>query len=97
MTYSAYNTAILSLQNARANLEAANETLKVNRARFTVGLTDITSIVQSMQLLGQASESYSNSLLQYNNSVVELYRYSAEWPEAVVTPLAEKVKQLKQD
>lgn len=95
--YAAYNTSILSLQNARANLDAANKTIEVNRARFTVGLADITSIVQSMQLLGQASEAYCNSLLQYNNAVAELYRYSAEWPKGVATPLAEKINQLKQD
>lgn len=96
-SYAAYQTAILSLQNAKSNLEAANKTIEVNRARFSVGLADITSIVQSMQLLGQASEAYSQSLLQYNNAVAELYRYSAKWPEGVTTPLSEKVNKLKQD
>ena len=96
-TYAAYQTAALSLQNAKANLDAANKTIKVNRARFSVGLADITSIVQSMQLLGQASEAYSNSLLQYNTAVAELYRYSAKWPESVVPALQKKVKTLKQE
>ena len=89
--------ALLSLENAKANLHAANNTIAVNRARFGVGLADITSLVQSMQLLGSASEAYSSTLLQYNNAVAELYRYSAKWPEGVAIPLAEKVDQLRND
>lgn len=96
-TYAAYQTAILSLQNAKANLDAANKTVEVNQARFSVGLADITSIVQSMQLLGQASETYSNSLLKYNNSVAELYRYSAKWPENVLPILRQKVNMMKRE
>jgi len=96
-TYAVYQTAILSLQNAKANLDAANKTIEVNQARFSVGLADITSIVQSMQLLGQASEAYSNSLLKYNNSVAELYRYSAKWPENVLPILRQKANMIKRD
>jgi hypothetical protein len=50
-----------------------------------------------MQLLGSASEGYSASLLQYNNAVAELYRYSAKWPEGVARPLAEKIDKLRYD
>lgn len=96
-SYVTYQMALLSLENAKANLHAANNTIAVNRARFGVGLADITSLVQSMQLLGSASEAYSSTLLQYNNAVAELYRYSAKWPEGVAIPLAEKVDQLRND
>lgn len=96
-SYVTYQMALLSLENAKANLDAANNTIAVNRSRFGVGLADITSLVQSMQLLGSASEAYSASLLQYNNAVAELYRYSAKWPEGVARPLAEKIDKLRYD
>ena len=96
-TFAAYQTAILGLQNAKANLDAANKTIQVNQARFSVGLAEITAIVQSMQLLGQASEAYSNSLLRYNTSVAELYRYSAKWPDNMEPILKQKVNRLKLD
>jgi outer membrane protein TolC len=96
-TYASYQTSILSLQNAKANLDAANMSIEVNQARFGVGLTEVTSLVQSMQLLGQASEAYSNSILQYNNSVAELYRYSSKWPDNIESVLAKKVNMMKLD
>ncbi|NCU76788.1 MAG: TolC family protein [Synechococcaceae bacterium WB7_1C_051] len=82
-TYSTYEMSQLSLESANANLLAANNTLKANRARFNIGLADITSLVQSMQLLGQAEEAQISALQSYNQSVAELYRYSARWPSGI--------------
>ena len=93
--FASYKTAILSLETAKLNLDAANKTIQVNRARFSVGLADITSLVQSMQLLGQASEAYSNSLLQYNNAIAELYRYSAQWPTGMRQVINNRKESLK--
>ena len=50
------------------------------RARYAIGLGDITTIVQTIDQLGTASVSLSDSILSYNNSVAQLYRYSATWP-----------------
>jgi hypothetical protein len=36
-----------------------------------------------MQLLGQAEEAQISALQSYNNSVAELYRYSARWPNGI--------------
>jgi len=82
-TFSTYEISQLALESAKANLLAANNTLKANRARFNIGLADITSLVQSMQLLGQAEEAQISALQSYNQSVAELYRYSARWPNGI--------------
>jgi outer membrane protein TolC len=85
----------LSLESAKANLLAANNTLKANRARFNIGLADITSLVQSMQLLGQAEEAQISALQTFNQSVAELYRYSARWPKNI-SLLVEQQKKILQ-
>jgi outer membrane protein TolC len=94
-TYSTYEISQLALESAKANLLAANNTLKANRARFNIGLADITSLVQSMQLLGQAEEAQISALQSYNQSVAELYRYSARWPNGI-NLLVEQQKRILQ-
>ena len=94
-TYSTYEISQLALESAKANLLAANNTLKANRARFNIGLADITSLVQSMQLLGQAEEAQISALQSYNQSVAELYRYSARWPNGI-SLLVEQQKRVLQ-
>ena len=93
--YSIYKTSAFALQNAHLNLSASTNSIKVNKSRFSVGLGDITSIVQSMQLLGEATSQYNQAILDHNTSVAELYRYSATWPEsteAIVLQTADKLR-----
>lgn len=93
--YSIYKTSALALQNAYLNLSVSTNSIKVNKSRFSVGLGDITSIVQSMQLLGEATRQYNQAILGHNTSVAELYRYSATWPEhteSIVLQTADKLK-----
>lgn len=93
--YSIYTTSALALQNAHLNLSASTNSIKVNKSRFSVGLGDITSIVQSMQLLGQATRQYNQAILDHNTSVAELFRYSATWPgqtESIVLQTADNLR-----
>lgn len=93
--YSIYKTSAFALHNAHLNLSASTNSIKVNKSRFSVGLGDITSIVQSMQLLGEATRQYNQAILDHNTSVAELYRYSATWPaqtESIVLQTADKLK-----
>ena len=92
--YSIYTTSAFALHNAHLNLSASTNSIKVNKSRFSVGLGDITSIVQSMQLLGEATRQYNQAILNHNTSVAELYRYSATWPdqtESIVLQTADKL------
>ena len=95
--YSIYTTSALALQNAHLNLSASTNSIKVNKSRFSVGLGDITSIVQSMQLLGQATRQYNQSILDHNTSVAELYRYSATWPGQTKSIVLQTADDLRND
>ena len=96
-SYASYKMSILDLLNTKDNLDAAENSLAVNRSRFSVGLSDITTLVQGMQLLGQATENHIKALLQHNQSVAELYRYSAIWPEGIESLINERKQELKND
>jgi hypothetical protein len=48
-----------------------------------------------MQLLGQAEEAQISALQTFNQSVAELYRYSARWPKNI-SLLVEQQKKILQ-
>ena len=56
-TYAKYNTSNLNVINSTKNYMAAKASYAVQIARFNVGLSDMTSIVQSIQLLGDSIQS----------------------------------------
>ena len=91
-TYGKYKTSNLNAINSTRNLEAAKASYAVQIARFNVGLSDMTSIIQSIQLLGDAIETKIEALRAYNQSIAELYRYSAEWPDGMQSIISERFK-----
>ena len=94
-SYAKYKLSGLNLINSEANLKAAKNAYVVQVARFRVGLSDMTSIVQSIQLLGDAIQTRVDALLAYNESVAELYRYSAQWPDGIQLLVAQRQEALK--
>ena len=95
--YAAHEASQLNLLNSRLNLVASSNSLKVNRSRFSVGLADITSLVQAMQLFGEATQQYNYAILNYNTSLAELYRYSAKWPGGTETIVKQARRELRHD
>ena len=95
-SYSKYKLSNLNLKNSALNLNAAKKAYLVQVSRFRVGLSDMTSVVQAIQLLGQAIETRTDALLASNESVAELYRYSAQWPEGIEPLVDERESYLKQ-
>lgn len=79
-SYGQYLTSKVALTSAQQALLSAEKAQEASRARFAVGVGDITSVVQTIQQLSQASEQLSQAVLSHNISVAELYRYSATWP-----------------
>jgi outer membrane protein TolC len=78
-----YQTSIESVKVTKQALDAANQAQKVANIRFQIGFGDITTVVQTIQLYGQAYTSYISALLDYNTAVAQLYRYSAVYPESI--------------
>ncbi len=79
-SYGKYRSADIAVHSARRAYKSAQLAQEAALARFDVGVTSITSLVQTIQQLGQSSTQLSLAIKSYNSAVAELYRYSATWP-----------------
>ena len=79
-SYALLQTSMVALESARQAYRSAELAQEAARARFSVGVGDITSVVQAIQQLSQAAEQTSQAMFAYNTSLAQLYRYSATWP-----------------
>lgn len=82
--YSGMTGSLLSIDVTRQGYASAQVALDASRMRYAAGLDDVTTIVQATQLLAQASRQHSNSIVQYNTSIANLYRSAAVWPPSTL-------------
>jgi outer membrane protein TolC len=85
-SFAQYENYKLAVKVANKQLSSAELSAKVSAERFRVGVGDITTLVQSQQLLSSAVQTQVQALQQYNIAIAQLYRYSAQLPP--VTPYA---------
>jgi outer membrane protein len=78
--YAQYLNYKLAVQLSRKQLASARTTTIASSERFRVGIGDITTVVQSQQLLSSAVQTQVQALQQYNLAIAQLYRYSAILP-----------------
>lgn len=94
-SYGQYQTARVAVESAQLAHQSAQVAQEAAQARYAIGLGDITTVVQTINQLGTASMSLSDSILSYNNAVAQLYRYSATWPGESDQLLRKQEKRLK--
>ncbi len=94
-SYAQLQTARVAINSAQRAYRSAELAQEAARARFAVGVGDITSVVQAIELLSQAAQQVSQSILSYNTAVAQLYRYSATWPGASDAELQQRRDQLR--
>ena len=78
--YSKFLTSQLQLTSASEALKSSKSAQEAALERFRVGVSDITTFIQTIQLYTNAASSYTNALRDYNTSVAQLYRYSSVFP-----------------
>ena len=94
--YGNYLTSQLGLQSSKAQTQAARQAVIAVQERFKVGVDDMTTVVQTLNLALQAANAYANALRTHNTAVASLYRYSARWPDGTQAPLQQRINSLKQ-
>lgn len=94
-SYGSYQTSQVAVTTARQAYRSAQLAQQAARARFEVGVGDITSVVQTIQQLSSAAQQLSQAVLTYNGAVAELYRYSATWPGGSQQDVQERLKVLR--
>ena len=78
--YAAYQTQLIAIQNGTAAVRSALTAQAAARARYQVGIGDITTLVQTTSLYGAALFNLANAQMNYYTALASLYRYSAIWP-----------------
>lgn len=94
-SYGQMQTARVAVNSAREAYRSAQLAQEAARARFEVGVGDITSVVQTIQQLSQAAQQQAQALLSYNNAVSQLYRYSATWPGETVEIVEQRIETMR--
>ena len=94
-SYGQLATARLAYSSAEQAYRAAELAQQASRARFAVGVGDITSVVQTIQQLSLASEQMSQAALSYNRALAQLYRYSATWPSQTQAEVQQRLQSLR--
>ena len=94
-SYGQMQTARVAVNSSREAYRSAQLAQEASRARFEVGVGDITSVVQSIQQLSQAARQQAQAVLSYNNAVSQLYRYSATWPTETEQALEQRIETMR--
>ena len=90
-------TSKVAFASAQQAYQSAELGQQAARARFAVGVGDITSVVQTIQQLSQAAEQLANATFSYNSALAQLYRYSATWPDQTQMEVKNRLQQLRKD
>lgn len=94
-SYGQLTTSRVALSSAQQAYRSAELAHQASRARFAVGVGDITSLVQTIQQMSQAAEQVAEAIQSYNNALGQLYRYSATWPPLSQADVQQRLKQLR--
>ena len=95
-SYGQLSTARVAYRSAMEAYRSAELAQHASRARFAVGVGDITSVVQTIEQLSQAAQQLSTATLSYNTALAQLYRYSATWPPQAQQDVHQRTEQLRQ-
>jgi outer membrane protein TolC len=94
-SYGQLLTSRVALRSAQQAYRSAKIAQEAARARFAVGVGDITSVVQTIQQLSQASQQVSEAILSYNTALAQLYRYTAIWPPRTQSEVQQQLQSLR--
>jgi outer membrane protein TolC len=93
--YAAYRTSQLAMKSSEAQVTSARAAAVAVRARFEVGVSDMSSLVVALNQAINAANNYASSVKDYNSSVAALFRSSARWPASTQPLLNQRVSSLR--
>ena len=94
-SYTKLQTSLVGVESSRQAYRSAELAQEAARARFAVGIGEITSVVQAIAQLSVASQNLSKAILSHNNAIAELYRYSATWPGNSEMELQQRMRMMR--
>ena len=95
VSYANYLTSLLARESTQAQARSARAAAVAVQERFAVGVTDMASVVQTLNEAIRAANAYASAVRNYNTAVAALYRNSARWPAGSQALLRQRSEQLK--
>mgnify|MGYP006267127739 CR=1 FL=1 len=93
--YNAYISSKLGMESTNAQAMSARNAAVAAQQRFNVGVTDMATLVQTLNQAIQAAADYATAIRTYNNAVAQLYRSSAHWPADTQPLVQQRVNTLR--
>lgn len=93
--YTAYKTSQLAMKSSEAQVTSARAAAAAVRARFDVGVSEMSSLVVALNQAINAASNYASSVRDYNGSIAALFRSSARWPANTQPLLNQRVVTLR--
>lgn len=95
-SYSLMETSRIGMISATQAYRAAKLAEQAAWARYSVGVGDITSVVQAVDLLSTAAQQESEATLAYKTAISQLYRFAAIWPLNTQTAVKRQLLQFRE-
>lgn len=93
--YGQYETQQMKMVNTNRGLSASEASQTIALEKYQLGLSDITTLVQAIQLYSTAVEDNIHSIKKYNEAISELHRWSAQWPSEITEDMVYKYLNLQ--
>ena len=93
--YTAYKASQLAMKSSEAQVTSARAAAAAVRARFEVGVSDMSSLVVALNQAINAASNYATSVRDYNSSIAALFRSSARWPASTQPLLNQRLGALR--
>lgn len=94
-SYVNYLTSMLALESTKAQARSARAAAIAVQERFAAGVTDMATVVQTLNQAINAANTYTTALRLYNSAVAGLYRSSARWPMTTQPLLKQRADRLR--
>ena len=85
----------MTLDTSSAALKNALNARQTNMQLYKQDQISASSYSTAATAVAVASRRYNKSIFNYNNSISELYRYTAIWPSGISKPLDQAVLVMK--
>ena len=93
--FAKYTTAKMTLDTSFSALSNALKARQTNMQLYKQDQISASSYSTAATAVGAASEKYNKAIFNYNNSISELYRYTAIWPTGISKSLDQAVVVMK--
>nr|WP_256359598.1 TolC family protein [Synechococcus sp. UW105] len=96
-SYGQLLTAKVAIESSRQGYQSAQLAEQAAKARYEVGVENITTVVQATARVSQTSVQLADSILNHNNAIADLYRYTSTWPSDTKGKVDQRLMNMREE